>query len=144
MTHDPQPGAVRAFFVYGTLMQGERNHAVVARHGLSRVRAACVRGELFDTGEGYPAMRLSSGESMVWGELVEPADVDAATRSMDELEGYEGPGMAGNHYERVQIEVTLEVDGSTCPAWVYVYAQDLPAHRRIPSGRWRPPRAPIY
>lgn len=137
MTHDPQPGAVRAFFVYGTLMRGECNHAVVARHGLVRVRVARARGELFDTGEGYPAMRLSSGASMVWGELIEPADIEAATRSMDELEGYAGPGVAGNHYERVQIEVTLDADGSLCPAWVYVYARDLPSHARIASGRWR-------
>ncbi len=137
MTHDPQPGAIRAFFVYGTLMRGERNHAVVARHWLVRVRVARVPGELFDTGEGHPAMRLSSGASMVWGELLEPADLEAATRAMDELEGYAGPGVAGNHYERVQVEVTVEADSSVCPAWVYVYARDLPAQARIASGRWR-------
>ncbi len=137
MTHDPQPGAVRAFFVYGTLMQGERNHAVVARHGLMRVQAARVRGELFDTGEGYPAMRLSSSGSIVSGELVEPADLEAATRAMDELEDYAGPGAPGNLYERVRIEVTLDADGSTCPAWTYLYARDLLPQARIVSGNWR-------
>lgn len=137
MTHDPQPGAVRAFFVYGTLMRGECNHAVVARHGLVRVQVARVPGELFDTGEGYPAMRLSSGASAVWGELVEPVDLEAATRAMDELEGYEGPGVAGNEYERVLVEVTVDADSRVCPAWVYVCARDLPAQARIASGRWR-------
>lgn len=137
MTHDPQPGAVRAFFVYGTLMRGECNHAVVARHGLARVRVARVCGELFDTGAGYPAMRLSSGASAVWGELVEPVDLEAATRAMDELEGYEGPGVAGNEYERVLVEVTVDADSRVCPAWVYVCARDLPAQARIASGRWR-------
>jgi gamma-glutamylcyclotransferase (GGCT)/AIG2-like uncharacterized protein YtfP len=146
MTHDPQPGAVRAFFVYGTLMQGECNHAVVARHGLVRVRAAHVRGELFDTGEGYPAMTLSRADSTVWGELIEPADAEAAMRSMDELEQYEGPGASGNLYERVLVNVTLDADGSTAQAWTYICAQDVPPGQRLASGHWRQvsgTRAPV-
>ncbi len=140
MTHDPAPGAVRAFFVYGTLMQGESNHAAVARHGLASVQAGSVRGALYDTGLGYPAMRWSQGDARVHGEVIVPRDLEAATRSMDELEGYEGPGIAGNLYEREWVEVTLDADGSTCLAWTYVYGQDLPEHQRIPSGRWRQAR----
>lgn len=141
MTHDPSPGAVRAFFVYGTLMRGECNHAVVARHGLESVRAGWVRGALFDTGEGWPAMRPpTDGDSRVYGEVIVPRDLAAAMRSMDELEGYEGPGAPGNLYERQLVDVTLDADGSTCLAWTYFHARDWPPQARIVSGRWRQAR----
>ena len=55
MPIDSPVDPVRAFFVYGTLMRGESNHVVAARHGLAGVHRAWVRGELFDTGAGYPA-----------------------------------------------------------------------------------------
>ena len=137
MTHDPTPGAVRAFFVYGTLMQGESNHPVVARHGLVSVQPGSIRGVLYDTGQGYPAMRRSQGDQRVQGEVIVPRDLEAATQSMDALEGYAGPGDPGNLYEREQVEVTLDADGSTCTAWVYVYARELPEQARIASGSWR-------
>ncbi len=136
MTRPMCASEVRAFFVYGTLMRGECNHAVVARHGLESVRAAWVQGVLFDTGCGYPALRLHGGGARVQGEVIVPGDVAAAMRSMDDLEGYFGPGEADNLYERRLVEVTLE-DGGTCQAWTYEYAQDLPPQARIGSGCWR-------
>ncbi len=136
MTLDPSSGAVRAFFVYGTLMRGECNHAVAARHGLESVRAGWVLGALFDTGAGYPAMRPAADDSRVQGEVLVPQDLEAAMREMDELEGYSGDGADDNLYERRLIEVTLD-GGGTCVAWTYVYAQELPVQARIASGSWR-------
>lgn len=136
MTHDSQPGAVRAFFVYGTLMRAESNHGVVARHGLASVRAGRVRGTLFDTGEGYPAMRPAADDSWVHGEVLVPQDFEAALRAMDELEGYAGEDADGNLYERCLIEVDLE-GGDRCVAWTYVYAQEVAPLARIASGSWR-------
>ncbi len=136
MTRAPSADAVRAFFVYGTLMRGEANHQVAARHGLASVRAGRVRGALFDTGGGYPAMRPAADDSWVMGEVLVPQDFDAALRAMDELEGYAGEGADGNLYERRLIEVDLE-GGERCVAWTYVYAQDLPPQARIASGSWR-------
>jgi gamma-glutamylcyclotransferase (GGCT)/AIG2-like uncharacterized protein YtfP len=129
--------AVRAFFVYGTLMRGESNHAVAARHGLADVRSGSVSGDLFDTGAGYPAMRPTTGPGRVYGELLVTMDFESALQSMDALEGYAGEDDPDNLYERRLIEVTLDDDGGTCLAWIYVYAQDLPPHTRIVSGRWR-------
>jgi gamma-glutamylcyclotransferase (GGCT)/AIG2-like uncharacterized protein YtfP len=125
------------FFVYGTLMRGESNHAVAARHGLADVRTGSVSGDLFDTGAGYPAMRPTTGPGRVYGELLIPIDFESALQSMDALEGYEGEDDPENLYDRRLIEVTFDDDGSTCLAWVYVYAQDLAPHMRIASGRWR-------
>jgi len=132
---------VRAFFVYGTLMRGECNHAVVARHGLTEVRTGSVRGDLFDTGAGYPAMRPTQGPGRVYGEWLVPRDFESALQAMDALEGYAGEDDPDNLYDRRLIEVTRDDDGSHALAWVYVYAQDLPPHTRIASGRWRPTRS---
>ena len=128
--------AVRAFFVYGTLMRGESNHAVAERHGLVDVRTGSVSGDLFDTGAGYPAMRPTTGPGRVYGELLVPMNFESALQDMDALEGYEGEDDSDNLYDRRLIEVTRDDDGSTCLAWIYVYAQDLPPHTRISSGRW--------
>ena len=65
-------------------------------------------------------------------------DFASALQAMDALEGYEGEDDPGNLYDRQLIEVTRDDDGSTCLAWIYVYAQDLAPHTRIASGRWRP------
>lgn len=135
MNSSTQP--VCTFFVYGTLMRGESNHAVAARHGLADVRTGSVSGDLFDTGAGYPAMRPTTGPGRVYGELLVPMDFESALQSMDALEGYEGEDDPANLYDRRLIEVTLDDGGSTCLAWIYVYAQDLAPHTRIASGRWR-------
>jgi len=135
MNSPDQP--VCTFFVYGTLMRGESNHAVAARHGLVDVRTGSVSGDLFDTGAGYPAMRPAKGLGRVYGELLVPMDFESALQSMDALEGYAGEDDPDNLYDRRLIEVTLDDDGGTCLAWTYVYAQDLPPHTRIVSGRWR-------
>ncbi len=140
MPIDSPVDPARAFFVYGTLMRGESNHAVAARHGLADVRTGSVRGDLFDTGAGYPAMRPTTGPGRVYGELLIPIDFELALQAMDALEGYAGEDDPDNLYDRRLIEVTLDDDGSTCLAWIYVYAQDLAPQAQIVSGRWRPTR----
>lgn len=133
-----QPSAsVAVFFVYGTLMRGESNHRVAARHGLASVQAARVRGDLFDTGMGFPAMRLSDGTGQVRGELLVPEDFEAAVGAMDDLEVFAGYGADGNEYERRLIEVTPEDGGASRLAWIYVAGEALPLKRRIDSGDWR-------
>lgn len=117
-------------------MRGQSNHEVAARHGLASVRAGRVRGALFDTGEGYPAMRAAADDSWVHGEVLVPQDFEAALRAMDELEGYAGEDADGNLYDRRLIEVDLEGGGS-CLAWTYIYAQEVAPQARIASGNWR-------
>ncbi|AFH65410.1 gamma-glutamylcyclotransferase family protein [Paenibacillus caseinilyticus] len=103
-------------FVYGTLLQGESNHGIVAPYLLS-VRPGAVRGTLYDAGS-YPALVLS-GEAvsapLVEGEwlVVEPKGLQA----MDELEEYYGPD-ADNDYDRVWIRDALREERE---GWVYVW-----------------------
>ena len=131
------PHSVTAFFVYGTLMRGEANHRVAYRHGIASVQAGRVRGDLFDTGMGFPAMRLSDGMGQVRGELLVPKDFEAAVQAMDDLEVFAGYGTDGNEYERRLIEVVPEDGGAERLAWTYVAGECLPLRARIPSGDWR-------
>ncbi|MFD0666086.1 gamma-glutamylcyclotransferase family protein [Ramlibacter sp. MAHUQ-53] len=142
------PAHPRAFFVYGTLLRGEPNHRVIARLGLAGVRAARVRGRLFDTGEGYPAMLAplepragqggdapAQGAGVVAGELMVPADLAAALRDLDALEEFFGPGDPHNLYERREVEADTG-EGAPVRAWAYLYvgtARLVP----IPSGDWK-------
>lgn len=133
------PDKVNNFFVYGTLMRGQRNHNIFE----GNVRTALMarsKGALYDLGS-YPAMCLDSSESaIVHGELICLENVSQPYRSifsrLDCLEGYSGP-QACNLYERRLIEVEL-YDGHTRLAWTYVMKTQLMNHTSIiDSGCWR-------
>jgi gamma-glutamylcyclotransferase (GGCT)/AIG2-like uncharacterized protein YtfP len=117
-------------FVYGTLLVGEANHAILAPHVLS-VRSGAVRGRLYDAGD-YPALVLSGPEQKetVQGEWLVITDEGLA--AADRLEEYFGPD-ADNDYERVWIRDNRQEE---LEGWVYVWkdSRDCP---RIPSGSWR-------
>ncbi|MCZ8523646.1 MULTISPECIES: gamma-glutamylcyclotransferase family protein [Paenibacillus] len=118
-------------FVYGTLLEGEANHEVVAPHLLS-VRPGAVRGRLYDAG-CYPALVLSgdvSADPLIEGEWIVVSE--EGLLRMDELEDYHGPG-EDNDYERVWIRDAIKEERE---GWVYVWR-----HPRgcppLPSGSWR-------
>lgn len=117
-------------FVYGTLLVGEANHAVLAPYLLS-VRPGAVRGRLYDAGE-YPAMVLSGPEQRdtVKGEWLVITEEGLA--AADRLEEYYGPG-SDNDYDRVWVRDNRheEVEG-----WVYVW-KDSRGCPWISSGCWR-------
>lgn len=115
-------------FVYGTLLTGESNHAVVAPYVLAAVPGQ-VRGWLYDVGE-YPALVLDADGEEIEGEWVELAD--EALFPMDELEGYAGVD-ADNDYERVLITDCRNADRS---GWIYVWS-DSRGCSRIEGGSWR-------
>ncbi|MEE4544412.1 gamma-glutamylcyclotransferase family protein [Streptomyces sp. V4-01] len=128
------------FFVYGTLLRGQRNHALLA----GRVRswtAAVLPGALLFDGPGYPfAVADPAGRGRVRGELVGIAEesYDLVLADLDRLETYV-PGAPGNLYERVRRAVTGERGAQE--AWVYLanepLAAQLLAHgRRIDGGDW--------
>jgi gamma-glutamylcyclotransferase (GGCT)/AIG2-like uncharacterized protein YtfP len=115
-------------FVYGTLLRGERNHAVLS--GARFVRDAKTRAEmtLLDLGP-YPAL-ARGGDTCVAGELW---DVD----DLREIDAFEGPNYARE-------PVTLD-DGTVAQAYVLrgSLAALVSAGRarsganRIASGDWR-------
>jgi gamma-glutamylcyclotransferase (GGCT)/AIG2-like uncharacterized protein YtfP len=110
-------------FVYGTLLRGEANHALLTgSRFLGEARTEPVF-ELVSFGE-YPAM-VRGGSTVVLGEVYE---VDAETLAqVDELE--EHP-----HFFRREM-VRLEGEGE---AFVYVVTRETARGRpRIPSGDWR-------
>jgi gamma-glutamylcyclotransferase (GGCT)/AIG2-like uncharacterized protein YtfP len=97
----------RRLFVYGTLRPGASQWPMIEPHVTAEPRRARLRGTIFDTGFGYPALRLGTG-SDVSGWVVELATPAATLSTVDE---YEGAG-----YRRVR--VTLD-DGAQ--AWTYVW-----------------------
>lgn len=117
-------------FVYGTFMTGERNHHFVADAEL--VWDDCwTYGELYDTGNGYPAM-VRHPEHRVYGELYRvTAD---QLRQVDRLEGYAGPWQ-DNHYERINQAVFK--GSSNFKVFVYVYTGEQVCRlERIVTGDW--------
>ena len=123
-------------FVYGTLLRGEANHGLL--DGAERLEAeARVRGTLYDTGEGYPALILEEGggAGLVAGEIYAVDELTLA--ALDALEDYFGPGDPRNLYERV--ETTVLVPGGERRALVYVFpaARAAAGLRRIAGGDWR-------
>lgn len=115
-------------FVYGTLLRGEPNHALIADAPFLGPARTPPRYELVDLG-AFPAL-VPCGGTAVQGELygLTPAELAA----VDELEGHPV------YYRRIQISTA---EGR--PVETYV----LPAERarglpRIPSGSWRDRSAP--
>lgn len=130
------------FFVYGTLLPGERNHRLLAGRTRSWTPAV-LPGALLFRGPASPfAVADPAGKGQVHGEVVEIAAAmyDAVLADLDRLEGYHVPGDPANRYERVSRAVRGE-RGETA-AWVYlagpVVDRDLlPTAARIPGGDWR-------
>ncbi|WP_329179159.1 gamma-glutamylcyclotransferase family protein [Streptomyces sp. NBC_01477] len=129
------------FFVYGTLLPGERNHRLLAGRTRSWTPAVLPATLLF-LGPGYPfAVADPAGAAQVRGEVVEIAEdlYDAVRADLDRLETY-APGDPANRYERVSRAVRGE-RGET-EVWVYVAGpviiRDLlPTADRIRDGDWR-------
>ncbi len=75
-------------FVYGTLMPGQARWAVLEPFAVTNSRAT-ARGDLWDTGLGYPAAVFHSGRQKVPGFVVviRPELTADAIRELDEIEG---------------------------------------------------------
>ena len=113
--------------VYGTLLQGEVNHHLLARARFVAEARTEPCFELFDLGP-FPAMS-TGGETAVLGEIY--AVDDATLARLDHLEGH--PRL----YQRTQIRL----DGGQ---EVQTYLMDRARMRgraRISSGDWRVHRA---
>lgn len=123
--HDSARTALRDMvhlFTYGALMDG----GAALPDGCTPVRAAAVRGMLYDIGGAFPALMLA-GEGVVHGRIwcctpehIHELDRHAAVRT------------------RLFRRVGLDVDGTGC--WTYVAGPALGARlaraRRLETGRW--------
>lgn len=139
------------FFVYGTLLPGERNHDLFLRGRTSAERPAVLPGALLYEGPGYPY--AIEGHGTVHGALVTaaPGSYGELLGLLDHLEEYLGPDHPRNLYERVVRQVLPGPGpGEPVRAWVYFAATAVTRTLRrdgtpIPTGAWltrRPPPAP--
>lgn len=121
------PGAIEFLFVYGTLKRGFANRWSQRLWTQARFAGrGTLPGKLYDLGS-YPALvEESSATAEVHGEVAELDD----PALLEQLDRYEGP-----QYERVLRHVRME-DGSSRPAWVYVFRSAPLRARLIPEGRW--------
>lgn len=120
---DGQPQAAQwpaQVFVYGTLQPGSDAWSMVEPHLAAQPRRTEMPGELFDTGEGYPALRPPAEQaSTVPGWVLPLRDPPSTLPLLDE---YEGP-----EYRRLRLAT---VDGELC--WTYVFIEStvgMPALR---------------
>ncbi|MFE9438267.1 gamma-glutamylcyclotransferase [Streptomyces sp. NPDC006602] len=129
------------FFVYGTLRPGEPNHGLFLRGRIRSEEPGRLTGAVLYEGPGYPYAVEERG-GVVHGEVVTalPEAYGELLLRLDRLEDCV-PGDPRSLYQRVEREVTLDGDGRTVRAWVYVAAPAVAARLRaggklIGSGDW--------
>lgn len=118
-------GALRAVFVYGTLLPGEARWSLLAPFAEEIVEAVAP-GRLFDTGNGYPAARFEPGPSSIPGVWVRVRAErwDALVELLDRIEG------EGLLYSRVAVRT------SAGEAISYEWRGQTDGLRELPHG-WR-------
>jgi len=110
-------------FVYGTLIPGDRLWPVLAPYASSWAPATAA-GRLWDTGQGYPAVRFDPAGGPVPGVVVtlHAARAAEAVEVLDEVEE------EGSLYRRVQ------VDTSAGPAFAYEWLGPTDGLADLPEG----------
>jgi gamma-glutamylcyclotransferase (GGCT)/AIG2-like uncharacterized protein YtfP len=121
----PAGSIARLLFAYGTLMEGEPEHARVQKVG--RVEAARIEGRLFALPAGYPG--AIAGKGSIDGQLIEIA---GGWEELDRYEGFAGYG-ARSLFRRVIVRVYTP--SRSIYAWTYFYAGSREGAR--PITRWR-------
>lgn len=116
-------------FVYGTLKRGGKYHDYLGEAELVAEHAV-AKGEIYDTGLGYPAMDLN-GKDEVQGEVYDIPE--ALWPAIDYLEDYSGEA-ATDLFNKVKIEV--EADGKTLQTVVYVATKKEQLKEKVESGNW--------
>jgi gamma-glutamylcyclotransferase (GGCT)/AIG2-like uncharacterized protein YtfP len=123
-------------FVYGSLMSGLQNHAILERGRATFIsRATCADMRMLSLG-AFPACVFEPGGGVAKGELYECGD--DCMEALDRLEGHP------RFYAR-QLAL-IESAGGQRLAWVYVLSRrsassiesEVPArHAQLPCGDWR-------
>jgi len=120
-------GGIRHVFVYGTLRPGDVRWPILAPFVVGEGVDDTVGGDLYDTGNDYPAARFTSSGRTIHGRtfgLLDPS-LDRCLGVLDEVEG-----TVAGLYRRVLIRT-----GRGVHAWAYEYGGGLDLVP-IPSGDW--------
>ncbi|HEX6360063.1 gamma-glutamylcyclotransferase [Actinophytocola sp.] len=107
-------------FVYGTLQPHAEAWRRLERHATG-AHEARMPGALYDTGRGYPALRLGDGPGVA-GWVVELANPATALAELDEYEGGE--------YRRIRVALP---GGLQC--WTYKWVNSVDGLRML-TARW--------
>ncbi|PKW15771.1 gamma-glutamylcyclotransferase [Saccharopolyspora spinosa] len=105
--------------VYGTLQHGATAWQLLAPLVVGPAVPTWLPGALYDTANGYPALKLGE-DSRVPAQVFRLRDPQRAWPVLDE---YEGP-----EYERCRIEL----DGEPC--WVYAWRGPVTGMSPLPHG----------
>jgi gamma-glutamylcyclotransferase (GGCT)/AIG2-like uncharacterized protein YtfP len=126
------------FFVYGTLITGEKRFNYPALVPLREsIREARVEGaELYDLGDFPGMVRVEDRKSYVYGEVQKFTSVDRALKILDRLEQYNPTDIKNSLFRREEVKAILD-DGTEIMAWAYFYNQPLKNAKRIASGDWK-------
>jgi gamma-glutamylcyclotransferase (GGCT)/AIG2-like uncharacterized protein YtfP len=112
--------------VYGTLVPGGEAWPLLERWTIGAPVVDAVRGQLFDTGRGYPAATFSGdAPDVVHGVVVDldPARIDTALRTLDRYEASE--------YDRVTVRTVAGRATLT-----YEWVASLNGCVAVAGGRW--------
>lgn len=120
-------------FAYGTLMNGERRHDLLATRVRRAHGPAHIAGASLIHIDWYPGLVLSD-DGAVHGELYELDEIDTALHELDSYEDFSGYDNEDSLYRRSLVSAVTS-DGSLL-AWTYIYLGDADAFPLIPSGRW--------
>lgn len=116
-----------AVFTYGTLMPGQPRWPSLSRYLAGMAEPAAVRGNLLDTGAGYPALANIGRGPWVPGFLV-PLDPAQALKALNVLDVIEGTAVG--LYERVLVRTRAGF-----LAWTYEYRRSTADMVAVPAGR---------
>jgi gamma-glutamylcyclotransferase (GGCT)/AIG2-like uncharacterized protein YtfP len=130
-----------AVFVYGTLMQGQIRHGLIATAGPLRIVPARTPGRLADLGDYpglVPARRSGQWVHGEYAEFQEPATqaFTSLLAQLDFVEEYSPAAEADSLYLRRSVPVVFE-DGTKRWARAYVYNRPYDPRGIIRSGDWR-------
>lgn len=130
-------GSTERLFVYGSLMNGMDASELLASRAEYLGRGVIV-GQLFDLGEYPAAVKSSSANDLITGEVYELKD-NRLLGQLDEYEEYQ-PGNLTSLFYRERVEVWLQhPEERAVSAWVYYYnpRRRVSKKRRIRSGDYR-------
>ena len=121
-------------FAYGTLMRGERSHALLAKRVRNVHEPAQVSGASMVHIDWYPGLVLDDGGT-VFGEVYEIDDIAAALAELDPYEDFAGYSRADSLYRRSLVRAAA--NGASMLAWTYIYLGERDGFPAVPSGRWK-------
>ena len=117
-------------FVYGTLLRKESNHQVL--NGATLLYSGgMLQAKMYDTGNGYPAIELGEGSTIV-GDIYEIPD--HMWLDLDELEGHTGDSTTDLYSKEI---VKVQTEDVLIEVVVYTICDESMKVNEIFSGDWK-------